>query len=218
MATTKIKVYNSALRYLGAPRLHPSAGLSENRQDRLEIDQVYDDSLIEMLEKAIWYFAIKTVRMDADPEIESQFGRQYAYAQPDDMVDHGLHQISSDERGHNEITWQPANGLYLCDEATIYMAYVSNAETHGRNLGLMSQHFVEAWACMIALKIGMPTTASRGDRNDLIALSNRQLDLAKTREAVNLPVKHAPMGSWNAARGGGRSNVIIRNGNIRWSR
>ena len=103
MATTKIKVYNTALRHLGITRLHSTDGLTENRQERREIDQVYDDSLTEMLEKAIWYFALKRVRMDADPEIETQFGRQFAYSQPDDMVDHGLHGITVDERGEQEI-------------------------------------------------------------------------------------------------------------------
>lgn len=218
MATTKIKVYNTALRYLGITRLHTTHGLTEDRQERREIDQVYDDSLIEMLEKAIWYFALKRVRMDADPEVETQFGHQYAYAQPDDMVDHGLHQITDDERGLHEIEWEPANGLYLCDVPTIYFAYVSNAPTHGLNLGLMSQHFVEAWGSLIALKTNLPINASRGDRNDLIAIHGKLLDTAKTREAVNLPIKRKPLGGWATSRGGGRSNVLIRNGNMRWSR
>ena len=216
MATTKIKVYNTALRHLGITRLHSTDGLTENRQERREIDQVYDDSLTEMLEKAIWYFALKRVRMDADPEIETQFGRQFAYSQPDDMVDHGLHGITVDERGEQEIDWRPANGLYICDESTIYFSYVSDAETHGRNLGLMSQHFGEAWGSLIALKTNLPVTGSRGDRNDLIAIHGKLLDVAKTREAVNQPIKTRPAGNWSSSRGRGRGRVIIRGGNIRW--
>lgn len=219
MATTKIKVYNRVLDHLGITRLDPTHGLTERRIERFEIDSAYDDALTEVLESAIWYFALRFIKIMPDPEIVALFGRRCAYPKPEDMTEHGLHGLYQDERGAAPLLdWKERNGIYFADVQPLYMEYVSNSDDHGRNLGKMGQAFVNLWAAKIAERIIGRVTGSRVDRNDMIAISRKAMDEAKVREAVDQPIKFKPAGSWSSARARNTSSVIISNGNIRWGR
>lgn len=213
--TTKLEVYNIAMRYLGAPRLHPTNGLVEDRKDRRELDAVYDQSLALMLQEGIWYYAMRTVEITADPDIEPAFGHPYAYAHPEDYV--ALSKISTDPYLRTEIAeFSNENKVIACAYPSIYMSYISNDANYGLDLGKMGALFVEAWGCRMAMMTGLPVTGRRDDDETLEVKYRRRLDNALEKEAVDQRVKAKPPGRWTTSRGAGRGNVHIRNGRMGW--
>jgi hypothetical protein len=213
--TTKLEVYNIAMRYLGAVRLHPTNGLTENRPDRKELDAVYDHSLALMLLEGIWYYAIRTIEITADPDIEPAFGFPYAYAHPEDFV--ALAKISNDPYLRNEIgEFSNENKVIACSYPSIYMSYISNGTDYGLDLGKMSAKFVEAWGCRMAMMTGLPVTGQRNDDESLEVKFRRRLDDALGKEALDQRVKGKPPGRWTQSRGFAGGNVHIRNGRIGW--
>ena len=84
MATTKLNLYNKALRYLGERTL---ANLTEERAPRRLLDDVYDQGGIEYcLEQGQWHFAMRTISIDYDTTIEPPFGYKRAFSKPADWV------------------------------------------------------------------------------------------------------------------------------------
>jgi hypothetical protein len=210
--TSKLKLYNKALRHIGATRL---ADLTENRADRRELDAVYDDALEEFLNKGIWYYAIRTVLAEPDTGITVGFGPAYAYPEPEDYV--RLHAFCTDEDLTTEdLERRHEAKIFYCNNSQIYLSYVSNGDDYGGNLGSMPELAAEALGCDLALKTSMTIKGDRGDRNDLAVYAERALNKAKVREAVDERPKFRPQGRLVTARGNTGGRVYIRNGRIRF--
>lgn len=195
---TKLQVYNAALRQCGIGRLNR---LEEDRDDRRELDAVYDHCIDLMLEKASWNFALRTVLMEADTDIEPDFGYSYAYTLPDDYK--GLAGIGPDERMRSELRdYQIQNEVLYADWDSLYFRYVSNGPEYGLNLGIWPAHFTQATAVLIARESGLPMTKDRGDNGDLYTKFEKALREAKTYDAIDDPVKVRPPGRLAASRSG----------------
>ena len=81
--TSKLSLYNGALRILNTARL---ATLTDDRPERFILDDVYDDSLTMMLEESDWNFAQRTVQMLATPNLRLDFGFNFGFRRPADFV------------------------------------------------------------------------------------------------------------------------------------
>lgn len=186
----KLGIYNAAMRFLSATRL---SSLTEDRKDRRELDAVYDHAIDSMLEKGIWKFALRTVLMTPDTDIDSAFGPTHAYPKPDDFK--RLRGFSSDEFFVHEIEdYREENGIWYTDHHEVYLSYVSNGNDYGRNLGLWPNLFVEAVGGFMAELTCISINKDRGDRKDIINLSARALRDAKVKEALDERVKPKPPG------------------------
>lgn len=211
--TTKIKLYNKALGFIGGQRLHPTTGLTETTATRYELDAVYDDALQYMLEQAAWKFALRTVLIEADTGIDPGFGLAYGYTIPTDYV--RLAGISNDDyfTPGNEPNYAEENGYFFASVDQFYLKYVSNDASYGLDLALYPQHYTEALAAWMAYKSVLPITGDRPDRNDILAQHNRALSISKRLHALSDPVKLKPPGTWGPSRGGHR-RTGFRNGRM----
>lgn len=213
--TTRLAVYNIAVRYLGGTRLHATNGLTEDRPDRYELDAVYDQSLALMLEEGWWKYAIRTVLITADAGITPAFGHAYAFPHPDDYV--ALCKISTDPYMQVEVAeFENDNKIIRCAYDELYLSYISNDTDFGANLGIMPAKFVEAWGCRMAMMTGLPVTGKRDDDESLEFKYARRLRDALVKDAVDQRVKGKPPGRWSQARGISGGNVHILRGRIGW--
>lgn len=196
---TKLELYNKALGHLGPTRL---ANVSENRPAVAELNAVYNGTLQAMLERGLWFFALRTVRLEPDTNVEPNFGRPYAYSIPTDFV--RLRLICVDERQEVEDRSYRREGSYWFSDASIlYITYVSNHTDWGLNLGAFTELYAEAIGAELAWRSGLPITKDRGTKNDLLIIKKRLLNEAKRLEAVDERVKAKPPSSWVQSRLGG---------------
>lgn len=197
---TKLQLYNECLGHLGPVRLGAS-GLTENRSDRREIDAVYDGVLQGMLERGLWFFALRSVMIEPDTDVDARFGLPYTYSMPTDYV--RLRSICTDEaQTQEDRTYKREGRVIFSVYPVLYLTYVSNDTNYGLNLGAFSQLYAEAVAAELAYKSGLPIAKDRGTKNDLFVIKKRILVEAKRLEAVDERVKEKPPGTWSLSRSG----------------
>lgn len=193
---TKLELMNKALGHLGTLRL---TTLTENRPERRELDATYAGVKQAMLERGIWYFALRTIRIEADPDFDPDFGQRRVFTMPADLV--RLRAISSDENLIEEDkSYRREGRRIISDYDTLYLSYVSNDDSYGGDLGKYTELYAEAFGAEWALKSALPISKDRNDRNDLIRISKMMLLEAKRVEAVDERTKFKPVGTWVQSR------------------
>lgn len=200
---TKLGLYNGALRLLKERRL---AALTENREPRRLLDDIYSDGASEgavkaCLEMGQWAFATRSVQIDYSPSITPAFGYRYAFDQPSDMVE--VCGIWSDEMMRSPLTaYRDERHYWYADAATIYVAYVSNHASYGADLSLWPESFASLVEAYMAREIAPNLT--NGD--DKVVLADRAFKAALTEARSNDAQRKAtafpPPGTWALARGG----------------
>jgi hypothetical protein len=196
--TTKLKVYNRALRYCSERKI---ADLTEDREPRRLLDDAWDDGAVDVcLAEAQWKFAIRTVRIDYDPAITTDFGFQYAFSKPTDWVSTSA--VCSDEYFDTPlIRYSHENDYWYADIDTIYVKYLSNDATYGNDLSLWPGTFANYVSAYMANEIVDKLTAS----DVIIARVDQRHDenrlKAKNKDAQNQPQRFPAPGSWSSSRG-----------------
>lgn len=211
---TKIELYNQALSHLSTERLDPTNGLSEERKERYELDSVYEKSRLLLLEEGLWKFAIRSSQLTYDPDLEQNYGLQYAFAIPDDFV--RLAAFCDDPYFKHEVEdYVEENGIWYTSVDTIYIRYVSKGEDYGLNLGLYPENYCVALTAEMALRSALPISKDRGTRNDLIRIKTEALAKSRRLDALDERIKRAPPGRWVSSRGR-VTGPHFSNGRMRW--
>lgn len=201
MATTKLSLYNGALTQLLGER---RTTLTEDRPARYYLDAAYDDGFIDyVLEQGLWNFATRTVEIQASTSIAPGFGYQYAFERPTDYV--RLVALSVD--GYFNMPWNiytDEAGYWFADVDTLYIQYISNDGSYGTNFSLWPQTMVKYAQAELADRVKEQITGNDGKYDRIKdALKKARVD-ARSKDAMNQPVRYAPSGSWvNSRRGGG---------------
>jgi len=194
--TTKLQLFNGALRELGE---RPLASLTEAREPRRALDAVYDAALLQCLQKAQWKFAVRTVELTPETDIEPAYGYQNAYARPTDWT--RTTKICQDPYQKVPLLEYHLEAAYLYAECDpIYWSYVSNDAGYGLNLADYPANytlFVETWlATLIVSRI----TDDENKEIKLHKLMKRRLTEASSVDAMEAPTEFPPMGSWVRSR------------------
>lgn len=198
--TSKLALYNRALRRLGERRL---STVTEDRKPRHELDDIYADGFIKgLLEKAHWNFATRTVEQTYETGITPEFGHLRAFLKPSDWV--RTSSFCSDENFTAPINaYDDEAGYWHCDYDTIYIRYVSDDTDYGSDLGAWPEGFTH-WAGVRLARLLAPSVA-RGKTTiaDIEKEEARLLLDAKSKDAANEGAKFTPLGNWTQARFGG---------------
>ena len=135
--TTKLLVYNGILRALGESRI---ANLTEARRPRYEIDDIYDALLEHCLEEGYWNFAIRTIKLAADPALSTSFGYTHTFNKPIDWV--RTAQVST-EGFFTEpfLDYQDETDFWFADIDPLFFRYVSNDTSYGLDLSRWPESF-----------------------------------------------------------------------------
>lgn len=207
--TSRLALYNLALSNLSTVTL---ASLDEDVKPRYELDNVYTDVVNECLEGGLWKFAKRTSMLTADAGIEPSFGPAYGFARPEDFV--RLIDISTDDRFVNEPPYDYEDGIWYLDVDTIYIKYVSKADTLGWDLGAWPPGFTLFVGRALAERTCLAINRDRTDRNDLLALKSKALNDARRNDAFDEPIQYPPTGRLVRSRFGGRETRIRGNGRM----
>lgn len=195
----RLEIYRGALRLLGPSNL---ASLAEDRPEKRALDGAWDSCIQFMLENGMWNFAIRTVELSFDEDIEPLFGFDHAFSKPTDWVRTVSISETADFREGIRF-YEDETDYWHVSLETIYVRYVSNDDAYGRNVGRWRQHFAKAIEAYLAFECGLPISSDKGNRNDLYQLFKSRLQDAKTKDAVDERVREKPPGSWTRSRNWG---------------
>jgi hypothetical protein len=202
MATTKLQLYNGALRILGE---RPLANLTEVVESRYVMDSIWDEGLIDyVLEQGQWQFATRGVKVYYSPDITASFGYQYGFEKPTDFV--RTTAVCSDEYFNSPLLrYTEEAGFWFTDEAEMYIKYISNDEQFGGDLSLWPESFKKYVMSYMALEGSERLTQNSGKYEKLEKVTKKKLNEAKSKDAMAEPTKFMPSGSWSTARTSGYS-------------
>jgi hypothetical protein len=205
MTTTRLTLYNGALRLLGERQL---ASLSENREPRRMLDAAWDDGAVNAaLEAGQWLFACRGMQYDYSPSVEPSFGYRRAFNKPDDFV--RTVAVCSDEYFTAPLTkYSDEAGYWFADLDTLYIKYVSNDAAYGGDMSRWPQSFVKYFEAVLAAAIAMPLKQNRSSLLDMEEIAKSRLVQAKSQNAMAEPAKFLPQSSWVASRGSGNRSRI----------
>ncbi|TCL70650.1 hypothetical protein [Rhizobium sp. BK251] len=196
---SRLAIYQGALRLLGPSEL---SSLTEDIVVKRKLDSAWGPSVDFMLEQGLWNFAIRSVALQPDEDVQPLFGFDYAYSKPDDWVRTASISPYVDYReGIRE--FEDQTGYWYTSHTPIYVQYVSNDPAYGWNVGAWRQSFSKALETYLAFECGLPISSDKGNRNDLYTLFEQRLQNAKTKDAVDERVREKPPGKWTRSRNTG---------------
>jgi len=215
--TTRLQLYNAALRLCGHSAL---AALTDDSEGRRLLDGEWDDNGVRTcLERAYWKFALRTQQLDADPSVTPSFGYTEAFEKSTDWVrTAGVY--AEDSMNTPLLRYSDEAGWIFADQSPIFVQFVSDDASYGGDLSRWPESFKEYVVAHFASKIIHRLTSdkermmflfgndSRGVRTGWLASS---LKTARSNDAVQNPTKFPPVGGWVRARttsltGGDRGN------------
>lgn len=210
MVTTKLSLFNGALRELGSRKL---ASLTENRESRRVLDDIWTSGFVdEVLETAQWTFAMRAIEIASDPSSSPEFGFRYRFTKPDDWVKTSY--VCQDEDFNIPcLEYADENDSWWANIDTLYIKYVSNDAAYGNDLSLWTPSVVTFAECLLARKACKRLTQSDSDEEMLWKKLKKAKTEALSRDAAKGPTKFAPRGRWASSRLGQRGNRYDTDGN-----
>jgi hypothetical protein len=201
MTATKLSLYSGALRRLGERKL---STVTDNVPARHHLDTIWDEDPVQlMLENYGWSFARRTMEWNYNSAHNPDFGYQYVFDLPDDYV--RLVQISAN--GHFSYPWRDytvENGFWYSSIETMYVTYVSNDESYGKDYAKWTKLFENMVATYMASELAISLNKSQNDMARLDQIMKGYRLEAKSLDAMEHPTKFPPQSSWARARRAGR--------------
>lgn len=192
----RLSIYRASLLLLGGANI---SSLSEDRPEKRALDAVWTDGVNYMLEQGMWNFAIRSIELAYDEDVEPLFGYRHAFSKPEDWVRTvSISETADFREGLHSYEDETTN--WHADPDYLYIRYVSNDEAYGWNVGAWRQTFSKALSAYLAFESGLAISADRGNRNDLYSLYKTRLADAKIKDAVDERVREKPPGRWTRSR------------------
>lgn len=204
---TKLSIYNGSLSILGERKL---ADLTENREPRYKLDDVWDNDLVErVLQMGQWNFAGRTVELEASPSVTPSFGYQFAFDKPLDHI--RTMAVCHDEYFNIPITrYSDESQWWFSDQEKIYVKYVSIDTQWGLDFSLWPANFTEMVEYYMAWKAGPRIAGLDISEKKLFRQYKHALLEAKSTDAAESPTMFPPKGGWARSRQGFRSGTQER--------
>ncbi len=193
----RLGLYNEALRILGERRL---ADLDEDREPKRLLDDAWNSNAHNSwLEEQDWNFAIRAVQIGFDPDVNPEWGYQYGFQKPEDLVT--VSGVYADEYMQVPLRDYLDEGEYWFAESfpEIWVRYVSNGSSYGGNIGRWPASFSKYVAAFLAREIA-PRLRNDVDLRSVEAEFIKREKHAKSRDAMKSPSKPFPRGTWVGSR------------------
>ena len=186
----RLSIYRGALQLLGAGEI---ASLTEDIPPKRALDNAWEPVVNYVLKRGLWNFAIRTVELAVDDDVEPLFGYSHAFSKPTDWV--RTAGIANEPTFMAEFEqYRDDNGYWFADADPLYVRYVSSDPAYGWNVGAWPQDFAEVIEARLAFKANLPVSSDRGNRNDMFQLFEKALKEAKTLDAVDEAVQRRKPG------------------------
>ena len=193
----RLSLYNDALMLCGDRSL---SSLTEEREPRRLLDQVWNSGGVDRcLEDAQWHFAMRTVHIDYDPDIQPDFGYTRAFTKPTDWLLTSA--LCVDDRFQVPLNqYFDEKDFWYSDMDEIFVRYISNDPLYGMDLGKWPHSFTEFVTAHFASRIILKLSKSQEKFKELHALRERFKKEAKGRAAMAEPTSFPAKGSWVRSR------------------
>ena len=194
-------VVNVALRLIGGGRI---TSLTQDLPQAATANDIYSNLLDDLLRSHPWNFATKRVQLSqfaTDPA----FGFDNAFVLPSDW----LRTVSvhpSDSTYHNMTYREELVGttkVIVTSATDCYLRYVARIT----DVNLWSADFRRAMSTALARDLAVPVAGSRSLRDDYSKEARRDLNRAKSSDAMGSSPERMPYGSWITRRGRRLPNV-----------
>lgn len=200
-ADIKLILYNDALRLCGERRL---ASLSEERESRRMLDEVWNTAVEYCLEEGLWKFSIRSRETSYSPSIEPDFGYTYVFEKPEDLI--RITGLSSDEFLQTPLLdYRDEGGFWFSNLDTIYVSYVSNDDSFGLDSSLWPHTFKKFLAAHLAYEIvnDLKKDSAESFQQRIEREMTKRMTEARSHDAQAGPTRFTPTGSWVSSRGFG---------------
>ena len=193
--SNQLSLYNGALLLLKERKL---ASLTENRESRRVLDDVWPGAVNYCLEQGLWNFAARTSKITYNAGYDAAFGYQNQFEKPDDMI--RLVSLCSDEYQNVPLNrYVDEASCWYADVTEIYVTYTSNDAAYGFDYTRWPETFVTFVQAYLASQVGPRITSA--DNPDLEKQLRIALKDARSKDAMGQPTKYLPTGEWVASRG-----------------
>jgi hypothetical protein len=188
---SKLSIFKGALRLLGP---HELAALTDDRPERYQLDDAWDDAVEFLLGQGLWNFAIRVVQIDKTVSPSpAPIGWDYAFAKPTDWIrTAGISNETTFRLGFED--YEDEGSRWVANVDPLYVRYVSNDAAYGLSIASWPQAFAKTLEAYLAFESGLPISGDRGNRNDLYSLFKERLKMAKTLDAFYEAVDYPPAG------------------------
>jgi uncharacterized protein YneR len=204
-------LYNGALAILGERKL---ASLSENREPRHQLDEIYSRDFVERcLRAGQWNFAIRSIKPESSTTITPPFGHEFAFEKPSDLV--RLAGFCSDEFFTNPITdYVTESDYWFAHQEDVYIRYVSNDSEYGFDFGKWPVDFTNWVEHELAERVAPRLTGLEYDSDKLANKVKKAKRDASATDAQEQGAKFPPPSSWQLARTGRSRSDRGRRGSL----
>ncbi len=192
----RLEIYRGACRLLGQQRI---VSLTDTGTTRRSFDDAWQATGDYLLAKGLWNFALRTVELSSDEDVEPRFGFEYGFQKPEDWV--RTADLCDDPTMESPTrAYEDEPDYWFADTDPLYVRYVSNDVEYGWDVARWRQPFAKAFEAYLAFESGLPVTNDKQNRNDLFQLFEKRLAEAKTLDAVDERVRMTPAGRLVASR------------------
>lgn len=197
----KLSTYNLALAHLLERRL---ASLTENREPRRVLDDLWDQVVQECLEEGLWNFMLRAIQIDASSTVVPGFGWNYAFKIPVDWVRTTL--VSTVETMTPPLLdFTEETGYWYANATPLFIKYQSKDTLYGLDLGAWTGNFTKYVSYQLAEyacgRVTGKTELLAGDQGITRRLHKAKLK-AKSNDAMNEGPQEMPSGTWVRSRRG----------------
>ncbi len=196
---SKLLVFNAALLLVGERKL---ASLTENREPRRLLDDVFDGGAVKTcLEAAFWNFGTRSLKIEFDPSVDPDFGFQRAFVKPSDWCRTAVVSASEYFRPpFKDDQFADEAGHWFADIDTLYVKMVSDGADYGGDLGNWTESFARYFEAYLASRVAFKLTRSSQTIDKIGEELKRLLKGASAKDAQDSGTSVPPEGSWNRAR------------------
>lgn len=197
--TSKLVLYNDALRHVAGGKL---SALTDTREGRYILDDVYDQEVAYCLTQGFPNFAMRAVSITESSSITPKFGFTYAFEKPSDWLRTFIIADNGEFDPQLEC-WNDEASVWYANVTPLYAKYVSNSASYGLALSAWPAAFADYVGLRLAYKIAPSIAHVSAERiKDLREEQRLAKNKAFGLDATDEPPQRPPRGSWAMSRGG----------------
>jgi len=191
---SETEIVNVGLRLIGGARI---TSLTDGSKNANVAKDIYDAVRDDLLRSHKWNFAEKLAslaRLSTAPTFEFD----YAYALPADWM--RTVSVHDNDAGSGALNYEEAEvagvGALLCSSETVYLKYIYKVTDPNR----MPADFRKALSTSLARDMAIPIANSNTLHDAFEKRSTRDINRAKSADALGSPPPRRPPGSWASSR------------------
>lgn len=207
----KLALYNDALRLCGEQSLK---SLTQEREARHYLDDVWPNAVDYCLEMGQWRFALRAVGIEKSETVTPDLPMfTNAFNKPEDVL--RLAGVYGDGNWSEPLlNYREVGAYWWANVDPIYVQYVSNDGDYGGDTSLWTNKFKKYIAAYLATEVLGDVKRDAPDNLHLRLqkITHDRLLEARSHDAQQDPTRFTPEGRWVNSRGYGRSSSALDRG------